>query len=73
MSKQRIKRIYEEYSDLKIKLGKLDTFKASGLFLALDGLQQDYLIMQGDIMRSYLSILRVRTEYEVKKYEERKQ
>lgn len=59
-----LKRMYEEFDELKNKFIKLQVFVTGDKFKQLDEAQQHYLRLQYHFMNGYLNVLGHRIEYE---------
>ena len=61
-------RLVQEEKELHEKWRNLAIFKTSKEFSELDYLEKEYLIIQAEHMRNYLSVLRKRITLEESKY-----
>lgn len=59
-----LKRMYEEFDELKNKFVKLQAFITGDNFKHLDETQQHYLRLQYNFMNGYINVLGHRIEYE---------
>ena len=59
-----LKRMYEEFSELRDKFIKLQTFVTGDRFNQLDETQQHFLRLQYNLMNGYINILGKRIDYE---------
>ena len=59
-----LKRMFEEFDELKNKFIKLKTFVTGDRFKELDEVQQHYLRLQYNFMNGYLNVLGHRIEHE---------
>ena len=61
-----LKRMYEEFDELKNKFVKLQAFITGDNFKHLDETQQHYLRLQYNFMNGYINVLLVRIKIEYK-------
>ena len=60
MKKEAFERLEKEYEELMDKADKLGTFIESEPFKALDQMNKHLLVLQSNVMMSYLNVLSIR-------------